>query len=376
MALKILHLIDSGGLYGAENMLLDLVREQIKSGLRPLILSVGTPDIVEKPFESEARARGLPIEILRMRAGLNIRKGYQIVSYAKKKKYNILHSHGYKFNILIGMIPRFLRGIPIVSTLHGYTQAKGLSLIRVYQYLERLLLKRIDGVIFVCDKIKESPILLGFKTKNSVTIQNGIDVAIALKSSSEGAAFLKEAIPFKHDNSLVIGAIGRLSCEKGFDILIDVFSKIVAEYPDVYLIIIGEGELRPELEKQVQVAGLLDRVKLPGFIQHAYKIMAELDGVVIPSLTEGLPITLLEACVLKKRIVASDVGGIKETLLGYTDSKVVPPGDRDSLFWAIKNLIINGAGEEVDAHGWPIEKFNAELMSKRYSNFYDEVINS
>ena len=105
LALKVLHLIDSEGLYGAENMLLALVQEQIKSGMEPLILSAGTPEIAEKALEIEARKRGLPVLKFRMKPGMNLIKACQILRIAKRHGINIMHSHGYKFNILLGLMP-------------------------------------------------------------------------------------------------------------------------------------------------------------------------------------------------------------------------------------------------------------------------------
>jgi len=149
MTIKVLHLIDSGGLYGAEMMLLNLVEEQVKSGLKPLILSAGIPEIEEKAIEAEARKRGLPVKAVRMRAGINIVKAFRIVSFAKKEGFDVLHSHGYKFDILLGILPSVLRKIPVVTTIHGYVPAEKYSKLAVYQWLDRALIRNFDNVIFV-----------------------------------------------------------------------------------------------------------------------------------------------------------------------------------------------------------------------------------
>jgi len=117
MGIKVLHMIDSGGLYGAENMLLDLVEEQQRQGLQPLILSAGTPDIGEKPLEVQARRRGLPVEPFRMRAGLNFRKGMELLRYAQREG----------LDILLGLFPGGIREIPSIVTLHGYARATPMS---------------------------------------------------------------------------------------------------------------------------------------------------------------------------------------------------------------------------------------------------------
>ena len=149
MTIKVLHLIDSGGLYGAEMMLLDLVEEQVKSGIKPLILSVGTHEDEKKPIELAAEKRSLPIKAYRMKAGFNLMSGIGVLRFAQKKKFQILHSHGYKFNILLGIIPRFMRKIPIITTVHGYVHAAYFSKMGMYQYLDRFSLQWLDFVVFV-----------------------------------------------------------------------------------------------------------------------------------------------------------------------------------------------------------------------------------
>jgi hypothetical protein len=109
MGLKVLHLIDSGGLYGAEKMLLSLVQEQLKQGLDPMILSAGEPGTDEKPIEAEARNKGLPVTAWRMAPGLNLKESWKILKWAQDNKYQLLHSHGFKFNVLLGMYPAWIR---------------------------------------------------------------------------------------------------------------------------------------------------------------------------------------------------------------------------------------------------------------------------
>ena len=119
MGMKVLHLIDSGGLYGAENMLLDLAEEQQRKGLRPLIVSAGTPDITGKPIEAEARRRGLAVKQFRMRAGLNFRKGMEVRRCAQREGFHILR----------GLLPRVSRQIPAITMLHGYAHASPFSIL-------------------------------------------------------------------------------------------------------------------------------------------------------------------------------------------------------------------------------------------------------
>ncbi len=377
MPIKVLHLIDSGGLYGAEMMLLNLVEEQVKSGLYPLILSAGTPRVTEKPLESEARKRGLPVKTFHMKAGINPYKALQIIKFANKEGFNIMHSHGYKFNILIGMMPKFIKKIPLITTLHGYTGVRGFSKLRVYQMLERILLGYLDGVIYVSHEIKKNPILKGFSAKNEAVILNGVNASRIISGVSDNnAVTIQDFFPNKDNNCICIGAIGRLSQEKGFDLLIDAFSDLVINYPQLRLIIIGEGSLRSQLEHKISAYNLQDKIKLPGFVNPVYRLMKDLDGLVMPSYTEGLPITLLEACILKLPIVASRVGSIEEVLRGYESSIVVSPGDVSQVREAISKLMIEGNGKKVSVGSWSFAAFDPKTMSNKYAEFYSQLISS
>lgn len=110
--MKILHLIDSGGLYGAERMLLTLVGEQVARGLSPLILSVGESAADDKPLEVEARRLGLPVKAWRMAPGFNLRESWSIIRWARREQYQLMHSHGYKFNVLMGIWPEAFEKFP------------------------------------------------------------------------------------------------------------------------------------------------------------------------------------------------------------------------------------------------------------------------
>ena len=147
--IKVLHLIDSGGLYGAEKMLLALVSEQIKHGIEPMIFSVGEPGIGPKPLEVEASRSGLPVTPWRMKPGFNLMEALKIMRWATDHDYSLLHSHGYKFDILFGLLPIKIRGLPIISTVHGYVKAKFPRKIWFYELLDRIALRSVDHVIFV-----------------------------------------------------------------------------------------------------------------------------------------------------------------------------------------------------------------------------------
>lgn len=155
--MKILHIIDSGGLYGAEIMLLSLAEEQVGQGLEPIIASIGEPGIKEKPLEIEAKKRGLRVKRFRMRPGPNFLGAVEILRFARQEGCELLHSHGYKGNILFGLLPRCMRQIPLIGSLHGYTSTTGFNKMRVYEWLDSLSLRFLDQVVLVNGGYAEAP---------------------------------------------------------------------------------------------------------------------------------------------------------------------------------------------------------------------------
>jgi glycosyltransferase involved in cell wall biosynthesis len=298
--MKILHLIDSGGLYGAEQMLLTLVSEQIKQGLEPTILSCGEINEGTKALEHEAIKRGLPLITWRMKAGLNIKGSWEIAKLAKKEQINVIHSHGYKFNVLFALLPRMLCSIPIVSTVHGYVVAEQFSAMWLYQILDKFCLSRMQAVIFVSQETQK----LFNKLKKSYVVQNGITTEpLSIQSDKR----------FK-DKKIKLVAIGRLAKEKGFEYLIKAIQIAKIQDREFELDIMGTGPEEIYLKGLVSKSGLDAQVNFLQFIDNPSRYFDNYDLLVMPSLTEGLPITLLEALREYLPVLATNVGEIPHVI--------------------------------------------------------------
>jgi glycosyltransferase involved in cell wall biosynthesis len=391
--MKVLHIIDSGGLYGAEVMLLNLMEEQIKMGLDPTIASIGEKHIEEKPLETEALKRGFKVKKIRMFPGPNIAGTLKVLRYAQTNGFDLLHSHGYKGNILFGLLPRKLRKIPMVSTLHGWTSTNGFSKMRLYEWLDRKSLKHIDSVVLVSNAMKSHPRLKSLKDINIHVIPNGIPVSkssppsqlLNIPSSipspsqrpnfSSSKSFDKKIIDFCQ-NAYTIGSIGRFSTEKGYKYLIEALSLLVKKGIDTRLVIIGEGYERGLLEELVVQLGLKDRILLTGYVEDAKKYIPYFDVYAISSLTEGMPITLLEAMQSKVPVVATIVGGIPD-VLGAESGMLVPPCNPAAFARAVSLIAKDKKlAEGLAAHAYKqvINHFSSKDMAQKYSKLYKDSI--
>lgn len=372
--LKVLHLIDSGGLYGAEKMLLSLVKEQISKGLKPMILSAGEPDTDEKPLEREARRLQLPITIWRMKPGLNLNEAHKIANWANAENYKILHSHGYKFNILMSLLSKRSLNLPIVTTLHGYVKSKFPTKMWFYELLDRFALVRMDRVVLVRSGMEND---IGFLYRYMAIrkVNNGINVEEIdrLKYCLIDSDIKNKIVLFKP----LIGAVGRLSSEKGHLVLIEAFSDLLKKFPHAGLIIVGEGEERTFLENKIIANGIEDKVLLIGYRENIPSILMHLDILVMPSKTEGLPLTLLEAMVVGTSVVASSVGGIPTLLekgrLGY----LTAPNDVNNLRVVLCRCLDDSAdrrSKREEAKSTIIEHYSSARMSDEYCLIYAELV--
>jgi glycosyltransferase involved in cell wall biosynthesis len=372
--MKILHIIDSGGLYGAEIILLNLVAEQVRQGIEPVIASIGDPCCGEKPLEVEARRRCLRVEAFRMQSGPNIVGAFKILRFARREGVGILHTHGYKGNILFGLMPKRLRGIPMVATLHGWTWTGGWNRMRIYEWLDRISLRFIDAVVVVNRVMLEK-----VRLKRLHVVNNGIpiDVVDIPSRPEEEKCHVDPEIAAFCRNGFTVGAIGRLSQEKGFDILLDAFKIMVEAMPDIRLVILGEGGEREFLEVKIRELGIENKVLMPGYVADARRYLFLFKVFVLSSLTEGLPMVILEAMQAGVPIVATRVGGIPEVLEDGESGVLVNSSDPAAIAEGVTR--VKGEPDyrtRITENGKRLvrEKYSIERMSNEYYEIYSGLI--
>jgi len=226
-------MIDSAGLYGAENVLLDLMDAQRDLGHTPVLCSIGQKSIDEKPIEIEAHRRKQFVRKIRMGDGPNITGLFHILDYARKEKFDILHSHGYKTDIFFGWMPRRIRRLPMVTTLHGWTDIRKFRRLWLYRWLQIRCLRNVERIVVVNSELLEHRDLKHIQEKMRV-IRNGI----------KPLDFSEELISEDHEvqkfcrGKYIIGAIGRLSREKGYIHLLHAFQELTRRYDDIGLVIL------------------------------------------------------------------------------------------------------------------------------------------
>jgi glycosyltransferase involved in cell wall biosynthesis len=366
--MKIAHIIDSAGLYGAEQVVLDLMETHAKKGIASILLSLGDSGIDEKEIEIEAGRRGLNVIPLRFANGPNVRGALDIVRAGLSASADIFHSHGYKADILLGYLPRAVRRLPMISTLHGWTSTQAFSKIRLYKWVQLRALKRIDAVVTVSRALSEHPSMKKLPIKAQY-VPNGIP---QLRFSSDVFQAQFPELVNKSSDLFSLISIGRLSLEKGYDLLLQACA-LLTDKINVRLVLVGEGNQRRNLEAFAVKLGISERVHFLGYHPNAYNLLPAFDVFVLSSHTEGIPISLLEAMQAGIPIVSTNVGDIGTVLDHGRCGRLIDKGDVESLAKALTEVHDNPHEFVVmtaAARQRALEDYGVYAMSNRYAEIY------
>jgi glycosyltransferase involved in cell wall biosynthesis len=374
--MRVLHVIDSAGVWGAERMLLELSRLQRSKGIEAVVLSMGKPADKKKALEVSLEKFQVPFVRFRSRVVPSLQDLNRLLKTVTAVAPDIIHSHGFKGNILFGLLLRRWTSVPIVATLHGWVALPGsVSKLRLYESIDALALRRLDAVVLVAERLKQHTrmrALLRSRGTNVRVIENGIsevqpDLGLPLPEHVE--RFLS--------NGDLVGSVGRLSSEKGYSYLLQAIAKLVPEYPRIRLLLVGEGRLRADLERMISEMSLSERVLIANYLDEASRVSARVQIYVCSSLSEGLPITLLEAMRAGTPIVATAVGGIPALLNDGEGGVLVEPGNPDALAEGIRRVLSDRASatrRAMVAKGVFRERYSSESMFHGYAALYLEVL--
>jgi glycosyltransferase involved in cell wall biosynthesis len=173
----------------------------------------------------------------------------------------------------------------------------------------------------------------------------------------------------------IVGVVARLEPEKGHRTLLEAWPRVLARVPDAYLLVVGEGHLRPELELMAADLGIESRVVFAGRRDDIPAVTAALDVAVLPSYREAQGLVVLEAMALSRPIVATRVGGIPEMIEDGVSGLLVPPHDAPALADAIARLLLDHPLADTIArrgHDVVHDRFSVEFMVRAIEDLYDE----
>ncbi len=249
-------------------------------------------------------------------------------------KSDLLHAY-WTPSGLVALMVKGIRNVPVVVTLWG----SDIYFARtpLFAGIFKWLMRKADAIVCESDSFRNQLIQLGIPTKKISVIANGIDFE-AFKPSDKTTARRRLNLP--QDKTIIIN-VGGLSPVKDQKILIEAASQIIANKPDLLLVLVGEGETRKELEALVQSKGLQEQVHFTGF-QKVTKIpdwLNSADIFVLTSVSEGNPNIILEAMSSGLPIIATAVGGIPEMIRDGEEGLLIPPRSPEALAEKLNTLL-------------------------------------
>ncbi|HZK54590.1 MAG TPA: glycosyltransferase [Desulfosporosinus sp.] len=328
---NILHIIGGGEIGGAEQHVLTLLNGIDRSRFTPHLVCLTTG-----PLAALAHDANIPTRTLPMHFPLDLSPLPGILRWARQKEIHLIHTHGSRANLLGRLGARWL-GVPSVTTFHSSLAHDYLSpwSARVALGLDRLTLPLTSGIITVSEYLAQEVTLRG--GRNLETIYNGqAPISFSDRPSSREQFRLQWGIPA---DAFVLGTIGRLHPAKGQTHLIKAVTQLRLKFPNLHLLFIGEGPLREDLENELKQTTIPHT--LTGYLPQAYESLPAMDLFILPSVSEGMGLVLLEAMQAGVPIVASTVGGIPEVVRAGKDGLLVPPGDVEGLCEACSKIIDN-----------------------------------
>jgi glycosyltransferase involved in cell wall biosynthesis len=368
--MRILHLIHSEGVYGAELILLYLAREQQRRGHQVTVGSMRDPGTPQTPFEALAARYGVSIVPLRIPPRPTPAVRGALLGCARELQAQLLHSHGYKANILLGLVPGGARP-PVVTTLHGWTTTAGFSRLRLYELLDRRAIGRLEAAVVVARSMLELPALRALPAAKRHLIENGIPPRATRLADLEaqGVPPPPAALTQFMVRAPTLLAVGRLSAEKDFSLLIEAFGRARLRAGTSHqLLIIGEGPERQALARRIEALGLAQSVQLGGYLPGADRLLGQAAGFVMSSRTEGMPLVLMEALQWGVPILATSVGAIPDLLRGGA-GQLVPPGNVDALTTGLQRLMQSPDSSGAAAEG----HYSSARMAAEYLSLYESI---
>lgn len=371
VSIRTVALCTSGELYGGiEAFVLALATQLRRSGDASVLCVL----FQDGELADELRKHDLPVRIVKERHKHDLGVIGQLKAIFEEKNVEIIHTNGYKANLLCGIAGRWA-GVKLVKTEHGAVEPNhqpwaGLKMrlnVKTDELLSRLT---HDAVVFVSqDLARERGARYGRKFQE--VIYNGLEL------NGDARARRDTGAPGK-SGGLKLCTVGRLDQVKGHLHLLRALRQL-GDLGDLEVHVFGSGPLEKELRRFCATHGLAQRVQFRGFVRPIKSHLRQMDAMVIPSLHEGIPYAMLEGMAQGLAIVASAVGGIPEILRDGGTALLVAPRDEDGLARAIRSLY-EDAGLRRRLGRNARRKVTTDLsvgaMADRYLHLYERLARS
>ncbi len=296
----------------------------------------------------------------------------------RRERPHIVHTHTAKAG-LVGRIAARLAGVPIVlhtfhgHVFHGYFSSRKT---RLFLFIERLGARLSTRIITISPRLREEIARYGVAESDRIAV---VPLGLELDefaAQPRATGDFRRSIDIPQDAKLV-GAVGRLAPIKNIPLLLEAAVLAGQQEPEMCVVLVGDGELRPELVALVEVLGLTDAVIFAGWRRDLASVYSDLDAVVISSDNEGTPASLIEAMAAGCPVVATRVGGVPDLIADGETGRLVPPGDPVALAEALLALFREPrrtVSMAEQARRRVLERYQAKRLVADVDRLYRELL--
>ncbi|MBK8165345.1 MAG: glycosyltransferase [bacterium] len=371
-----MHLLESGGLYGAERVVLNLsAAMRTAAEFEPVVGCIVQRADEPSALYDEARRLSFAAEKVLLR---NLRLAVDVPREAGRLRglgIGLIHSHGYKATVY-GSFLRRLWPVPITATCHlWFMGPHAPAKMKAMVALEMRLYRRFRTVVAVSDEIRQVLVRSGVDDRRVRVIPNGIPLDPPILAADERTR-LRAALGAGPDVFLVLNA-GRLTAQKDQATLLRAVGGLPPDGKPVRCVVAGEGDLHGPLQALIDAEGWGACALLLGFRDDVPALLQAADAFALPSLDEGMPMILLETAAAGTPIVATPVGDVPTLIRDGVTGLIIPRRDRAALAAALLRLrdepglagrLAAAARDEVR------REHSRETMAARYAEVYRQHV--
>lgn len=371
---KILYFLNSFVRGGVEEHLLSLLTHLNRDEFEPLVVF---PSALASLMKTDLEKINVEFYEISIRSWINLKDIVQFIRLIKKRKVNIVHSHLFFASMFANPIAK-LSGVPITIETAHIRELWRKGPIKTCYFIDRFFSVFTDKIIAVSNAVANYLITVkGLNSQKIKVVHNGRDLSkFRPDINPNTSAEMKRRFSL-NDATGIVGVIGRLNFQKGHRYFLKAIPHVLAKIPKVKFLIVGDGELRKELEDLAEHLGISKNVIFAGFQKEIPEIISILDILVLPSLFEGLPLVAIEGSAMAKPVIVTNVDGSPEAIKHQETGIVVPPKDPIALAQAMLALLEDK--ERASRYGengriFVRKRFNIDLQVRETERLYKSCL--
>lgn len=365
--INVLQFICSTGFYGAERWILALCRNTDKDDCNYSLAVTDEEGSKDLELVKQFSAQCGETIALPMKNKFDLSVVGKLVDYIKQNKIDVIHTHGYKSDIL-GILAAKKARIPVVVTPHGFENADDIKL-RSFIWFGCQSMRFADKVVPLSPALMEDVKGFGIKAPKLEYIQNGVDLSEVENARDNLAANPK--------SKFRVGFIGQMISRKNIKDLLEVFASFHAKKNDVELVLLGDGDDRASLEQYAMQLPCAKDIHFLGYRDDRLAYLKSFDIFAMTSTLEGIPRCLMEACAMGIPVVSYDIDGVDQLITHEQTGLLAPLKDKESLqslFASVYEQPERAKELGKKAIHYVNEHYAASRMAREYLDLFNRLV--